>query len=78
MECTPERIRDLPDDHVFVFGSNRAGRHGRGAALTAFRKFGAKNGQGDGLMGAVMAFLRRVERWKCCRLLKLKWLSIAF
>ena len=44
-------ITELKDNQVFVFGSNRAGRHGKGAALTALRKFGAKNGQGIGLMG---------------------------
>lgn len=44
-------ITHLSENEVFVFGSNRAGRHGRGAALTALRKFGAKRGQGIGLMG---------------------------
>lgn len=44
-------INELKDNQVFVFGSNRAGRHGKGAALTARKKFGAKNGQGVGLMG---------------------------
>ncbi len=44
-------ITKLEPNEVFVFGSNSAGRHGKGAALTAYRKFGARNGQGDGLMG---------------------------
>ena len=44
-------ITKLNDNEVFVFGSNYAGRHGKGAALTALRKFGAKSGQGVGLMG---------------------------
>lgn len=44
-------ITKLEPNEVFVFGSNRAGRHGKGAALTAYRKFGARNGQGSGLMG---------------------------
>jgi len=44
-------ITSLKDNEIFVFGSNYAGRHGRGAALLAVRKFGAKNGQGSGLMG---------------------------
>lgn len=44
-------ITSLKDNEIFVFGSNLAGRHGRGAALTALRKFGAKNGQASGLMG---------------------------
>lgn len=36
---------------VFVFGSNKAGRHGKGAALTARTKFGAVYGQGEGRQG---------------------------
>ena len=48
---TPQNIRLLEENQVFVFGSNRGGRHGKGAALIALRKFGAKPGQGDGLMG---------------------------
>ena len=51
MEFTPENITFLPKDHIFVFGSNRAGRHGRGAAKLAVKKFGAVYGKGDGIMG---------------------------
>lgn len=36
---------------VFVFGSNLAGRHGKGAALWAKRHRGAIQGQGVGLQG---------------------------
>lgn len=36
---------------IFVFGSNLAGRHGKGAALTAFREYGAIYGEGVGLQG---------------------------
>lgn len=39
----------LPKDHVFVFGSNEAGRHGKGAAKTAINYFGAIYGLGLGL-----------------------------
>ena len=38
---TPERITELGENEVFVFGSNLAGAHGGGAALLAYRKFGA-------------------------------------
>jgi hypothetical protein len=51
MNSTPDRIVSLSANQVFVFGSNYAGRHGRGAAKTAVQKFGARNGQGTGLMG---------------------------
>ena len=36
---------------IFVFGSNLAGRHGKGAALEARQKHGAIYGQGIGLQG---------------------------
>lgn len=36
---------------VFVFGSNLAGRHGRGAALDALLQHGAVYGQGVGPQG---------------------------
>lgn len=43
-------ITDLNENEVFVFGSNMAGRHGKGAALEAM-KFGAKYGKGEGIQG---------------------------
>jgi hypothetical protein len=36
---------------IFVFGSNLAGRHGKGAALEAITRHGAIYGQGEGLQG---------------------------
>jgi hypothetical protein len=36
---------------IFVFGSNRAGRHGRGSALEAVRHHGAVYGNGWGIQG---------------------------
>lgn len=36
---------------IFVFGSNLAGRHGKGAAYWAKRAHGAVQGQGEGLHG---------------------------
>lgn len=36
---------------IFVFGSNLAGRHGKGAALEAIKNWGAIYGQGRGLQG---------------------------
>ncbi len=41
----------LNDKEIFVFGSNRAGMHGGGAAATAHMFFGAIWGQGVGLQG---------------------------
>lgn len=48
---TPERITSLQPNEIFVFGSNLSGMHGGGAALLAYRKFGAIWGQGVGLQG---------------------------
>lgn len=36
---------------IYVFGSNLAGRHGKGTALTARKKYGAVYGQGVGMQG---------------------------
>ena len=48
---TPDYIRELAEDEVFVFGSNLAGMHGGGAAATAHKLFGAVWGKGVGLYG---------------------------
>lgn len=40
---------------IFVFGSNEAGRHGRGAALTASKQYGAITGTGFGPMNNCFA-----------------------
>jgi len=43
-------VSHLNDNDVFVFGSNTAGRHGKGAAKQAM-KWGAKYGTGNGIQG---------------------------
>ena len=48
---TPERITHLEPGEIFVFGSNLRGLHGGGAALVAYKHFGAIMGQGVGLQG---------------------------
>lgn len=40
---------------IFVFGSNTAGRHGKGAALTAKTRYGAQPGAGAGRTGQAYA-----------------------
>lgn len=40
---------------IFVFGSNLAGRHGKGAALHAARHYGAERGVGRGPTGRAYA-----------------------
>ncbi len=51
---TPEYISDLRPNEVFVFGSNLAGRHGKGAAKQAMR-LGAIRGVPEGLSGQTYA-----------------------
>jgi len=47
---TPDNVTNLEQGQVFVFGSNKSGRHGKGAAKTALG-WGAKYGQAEGLQG---------------------------
>ena len=55
MEITPERVIALAPNEVFVFGSNPQGHHGGGAALIAYREFGAVWGEGRGHHGSTYA-----------------------
>ena len=54
-EYTPERISELKENEIFVFGSNLAGAHGGGAARLAYNRFGAVWGEGMGLHGQTYA-----------------------
>jgi hypothetical protein len=57
-------------DEIFVFGSNFAGRHGKGAALYAKEHYGAENGVGEGPTGRAYAIptkdehLRPIPAWQ--------------
>ena len=55
LRTTPTNITTLKPNEIFVFGSNTAGVHGSGAALTARRLFGAALGVGEGLTGQAYA-----------------------
>lgn len=46
---------------IFVFGSNLAGRHGKGAALYARQNYGAKYGVGVGRTGSAYAIPTKDE-----------------
>ncbi len=50
-----DRIANLADGEVFVFGSNIQGFHGGGAAWYAHKNFGAEWGVGEGLTGRTYA-----------------------
>lgn len=53
--AAPAHIHTEDDPRVFVFGSNRAGIHGAGAALYASEKLGARHGIGEGITGRTYA-----------------------
>lgn len=54
-KCTPDNVTQLSGCEIFVFGSNLEGQHFGGAARTAYEKFGAEWGVGDGPTGKCYA-----------------------
>lgn len=52
---TPEHITSLKENEIFVFGSNRLGKHIRGAARMAKNKFGAQERVSEGMTGQCYA-----------------------
>lgn len=48
---TPDHIEELKENEIFVFGSNANGIHNGGAAKQALSRFGAIQGQKEGLQG---------------------------
>lgn len=52
----------LGNKTIFVFGSNREGRHGKGDALTARKHHGAIYGQAEGLQGDSYAIITKELR----------------
>lgn len=56
---------------IFVFGSNLAGRHGRGSALAAKRQWGAKYGVGVGPAGNSYAIPTKDKKLKVLSLSKI-------
>lgn len=57
---------------IFVFGSNLAGRHGKGAALTA-KKYGAVYGVGVGLTGRAYAIPTKGNRMEILTLPEIRY-----
>jgi hypothetical protein len=62
MQFTPHDINDLfplKSNHILVFSSNTEGRHGKGLALLAKQKAGAKYGQARGMQGQSYAIVTK-------------------
>lgn len=55
MRISSSWITELSPNEIFVFGSNREGRHCNGAAKLAYLKFGVVWGVGVGLRGQTYA-----------------------
>lgn len=55
IRITPRFITSLKDGEVFVFGSNKEGMHGSGAARIVYEEFGAEWGVGAGMTGQCYA-----------------------
>jgi hypothetical protein len=55
VRTTPDNISSLESNEIFVFGSNRKGIHGAGAARLAYKKFGAEWGVDFGSTGRTFA-----------------------
>lgn len=62
MKITRENIEVMEPNQIFVFGSNTAGRHGKGAARHAMIHFGAKYGTGLGRTGQCYAIPTKDDR----------------
>ena len=52
---SPDFIKELAENEIFVFGSNLRGMHGGGAARVAMEEFGAEWGVGVGRTGQTYA-----------------------
>ena len=73
--CSPRSLKlssILPSMDIFVFGSNLAGRHGRGAALFAVKHHGAIYGCGVGIQGNAYAIPTKDENLRVLPLDKIQ------
>ena len=50
-EFTPEKVSDLSNNEILVFGTNPEGNHCSRAALYTVNNFGAKMGVSEGISG---------------------------
>jgi hypothetical protein len=67
-----KNIVSLDENEIFVFGSNRAGIHGAGAAHYAATHFGAVRGVGEGLTGRSYALPTKRADFSVCSLREIK------
>ena len=75
---TPECINSLRKHEIFVFGSNRLGKHIGGAARIAKDKFGAQEGISQGLTGQTYAIPTLDENFQKVRETELLFSFVRF
>jgi hypothetical protein len=63
---------------IFVFGSNLAGRHGKGAALYAKEHYGAQYGVGHGFTGYAYAIPTKDAKLKTLSLDEIRYFVFRF
>ena len=63
---------------IFVFGSNLAGRHGKGSALHAHKQYGAEYGVGVGPTGNAYAIPTKDEQLRVLHLSVIEYHSLRF
>jgi hypothetical protein len=63
---------------IFVFGSNEAGRHGKGSAAEALRKHGAKWGVAEGHYGNSYAIPTKDKNLKVLSLTEIRMYVLRF
>lgn len=71
VKYTPEHITSLKENEIFVFGSNRLGKHIGGAARIAKDKFGAQERVSEGISGQTYAIPTLDEHFERVDLLDL-------
>ena len=71
-------VTELPEDTVFVFGSNLAGLHASGAARVAAQHFAAVKGVGRGWAGQSFAIPTLNEHYNKWRKLNTMLLILKF
>lgn len=68
-----DNIFEPGPNKIFVFGSNLAGRHGAGAARTAYKNYGAILGIAEGLIGNSYAIPTKDEELETLTLPQIKF-----
>lgn len=78
VSITQEKIYHPLSPRIFVFGSNLAGRHGKGAALHAARHYGAEAGVAIGHINQCYAIPTKDQMLRPLHLTQIKHFVLGF